>query len=48
MATVTAAERRAQRFAEFKQQREREDEARRDRVIAEFGGDLQAMAAEIL
>jgi hypothetical protein len=35
----TAAERRAQHFAEFKQQREREDQARRDQVIAEFNGD---------
>jgi hypothetical protein len=44
----TAAERRAQHFAEFKQQREQEEQERRDRVIAEFDGDPQAMATEIL
>jgi hypothetical protein len=42
----TAAQRRAQHFAEFK--REQEEQERRDQVIAEFGGDPQAMAAEIL
>jgi hypothetical protein len=44
----TAAQRRAQHFAEFKREREKEEQERRDRVIAEFNGDPQAMAAEIL
>jgi hypothetical protein len=44
----TAAERRAQHFAEFKREREQEEQERRDRVIAEFNGDPQAMATEIL
>jgi hypothetical protein len=44
----TATERRAQHFAEFKREREKEDQARRDQVVAEFHGDLQAMATEIL
>jgi hypothetical protein len=45
---LTAAERRAQHFAEHKQQREQKDQARRDQVIAKFNNDPQAMAAEIL
>jgi hypothetical protein len=44
----TAAQRRAQHFAEFTREREQEERERRDQVIAEFGGDPQAMAAEIL
>jgi hypothetical protein len=48
MKATGARERRAQHFAEFRQQRECEDQAGRDRVISEFNGDLQAMADEIL
>jgi hypothetical protein len=44
----TAAERRARHFAEHKHERKQEDQARRDQVIAEFGGDPNAMADEIL
>jgi hypothetical protein len=44
----TAAEQRAQQFAEFRQQREHEEQERRDLVVAEFNGDMQAMATEIL
>jgi hypothetical protein len=36
------------RIAEIKQEREHEEQERRDAVIAEFGGDLQALADEIL
>jgi hypothetical protein len=42
----TAAEQRTQRFAAFTRQREQEEQERRDRIIAEFDGDPQAMAAE--
>ena len=45
---ATAAERRARQFIEHARQRESEEQARRDRVIAEFNGDLQALAAEVL
>jgi hypothetical protein len=45
---LTAAERHARPFAEDKQQREQEERECRDRVIAEFNGDPQAMATEIL
>jgi hypothetical protein len=38
----------AQRWAEHKQTRDREGAQRRDQVIAEFGGDPQALAEEIL
>jgi hypothetical protein len=44
----TAAEQRAKRFAEFKREREQEEQQHRDAVIAEFHGDPQAMATEIL
>jgi hypothetical protein len=47
-AASTARHQRAQRIAEFKRQREQEEQARRDQVIAEFNGDPQAMATEIL
>jgi hypothetical protein len=43
----TAAQRRAQRFAEFKRQREQEEQEHRDTVIAEFRADPRAMADEI-
>jgi hypothetical protein len=43
----TAAQQRAQHFAEFRRQREQEEQEHRDTVIAEFGGDSQAMADEI-
>jgi hypothetical protein len=42
----TAAQRRAQHFAEFKREREQEEQERRDWVIAEFRRDPHAMAAE--
>jgi hypothetical protein len=45
---LTAAERRAQQFVEFKREREQEEQERRAQVIAEFNGDPQAMATEIL
>jgi hypothetical protein len=35
----TAAQRRAQHFAEHRQQREQKEQEHRDRVIAEFNGD---------
>jgi hypothetical protein len=47
-AASLARHQRSQRFAEFKRQREQEEQERRDQVIAEFNGDLQAMATEIL
>ena len=38
----------AQRWAEHKEARDREEARRRDQVIAEFDGDLRALADEIL
>jgi len=32
----------------LRQQREREEQRQRDQVIAEFGGDMHAMAAEMV
>jgi hypothetical protein len=46
--TAKASEKRAQRSARFLRQREREEQQRRDEVIAHFGGDRHAMAEEIL
>jgi hypothetical protein len=48
MKCSTASEQRARHWAEFKCQREREDQQRRNTVIAEFRNDLGAMATEIL
>jgi hypothetical protein len=44
----TAAERRAESFAECTRRRKHEEQLRRDFVIAEFNGDILAMADEIL
>jgi hypothetical protein len=48
MESTVQRQRRAQHLTELTRQREQEEQARRDRVIAEFNGDLQAMATEIL
>ena len=48
MKCSTASEQRARHWAEFKCQREREEQQRRDEVIAHFGGDRHAMSEEIL
>jgi hypothetical protein len=45
---LTASEQRAQHFTEHRRQREHEEQQRRDAVIAEFNGDLQALANEIV
>jgi hypothetical protein len=45
---TTAAEQRERQFAAFREQRKQEEQERIDRVIAEFDGDLHAMAQEIL
>jgi hypothetical protein len=37
-----------QNLAACRRQREQEEQQRRDQVVAEFGGDLNAMADEIL
>jgi hypothetical protein len=37
---VTAAQKQAQRFAAFKQERKQEEQERRDQVVAEFDGDV--------
>jgi len=48
MAYVPVAERRAREAVERKRERERAEQQCREKVIAEFSGDLQAMADEIL
>jgi hypothetical protein len=48
MKCSTASEQRARHWAEFKCQREREEQQWRDEVIAHFGGDRHEMAEEIL
>jgi hypothetical protein len=45
---ATASEQRARHWPEHKRQREQEEQRRRDEVIAEFGADLNAIAAELL
>jgi hypothetical protein len=45
---MRARERRAQEWAAFRRQRDFEEQQRRDQVLAEFGGDPQALAEEIL
>jgi hypothetical protein len=40
--------RQAEQFAAFQQQRDQEEQERRDKVVAEFGGDPRMMADEIL
>jgi hypothetical protein len=44
----TATQRQVRHFAEFRRRHEQEAQERRHQVIAEFNGDLQAMAAQIL
>jgi hypothetical protein len=44
---MTAAEWRAQRCAEYREQREWEEQRRRDSVIEEFKGNMQTMADAI-
>jgi hypothetical protein len=44
----TVSQRQAQGPAEFKRQHEQEEQQGRDQVIAEFGGDMNALAGEIL
>jgi 3-deoxy-D-arabino-heptulosonate 7-phosphate (DAHP) synthase class II len=48
MQPTSQQQRRTQRLAELREQHEWEEQERRDRVIAEFGGDPHALAAEIL
>ena len=45
---MRARERLAQNFAELRCRREQDEQRDRDQVLAEFGGNLQAMADEIL
>jgi hypothetical protein len=48
MQSTPQRQQRTLRLAEFARQHEQEEQERRDRVIAEFNSDLQAMATEIL
>jgi hypothetical protein len=48
MKCSTASEQRARHWQAFKCQREREEQQRRDDVIAHFDGDRHEMAEEIL
>jgi hypothetical protein len=48
MQSTVQQQRRTQHLTELRQEREREEQERRDKVIAEFNGDMQALADEIL